>query len=63
MFRRGLTPPTFPIFLISLVLAVGAAASFYIKIPYVGHYVDAHRFAVLAAGYVVLAAGVIFTGL
>jgi hypothetical protein len=60
---RRLTPPTFPVFLISLVLAVLALASLRFSIPYVGHYVVAHRFWVMAAAYAVLAAGVIFVGL
>ena len=60
---RRLTPPSIPIFVLSLILAVMAVASFYTHIPLIGRYVDAHRFAFLAAAYVVLALGVLFTGL
>ncbi len=61
--RRRLTPPTFPVFIISLILAVLAAASLYANIPVVGHYISAHRFWVMAAAYAILFIGVVFDGL
>ena len=72
-FRRGagggggggrfhLTPPTFPIFILSLVLAVVALLVHYVglKIPII---TAANVFDVLAIAYVVLLAGVLFRGL
>jgi len=61
--RFKLTPPGAPIFFISLILAVLAAASLYTHVPAVGHYVAAHRFWVMTAAYAALLAGVIFDGL
>jgi len=61
--RRRLTPPTFPVFLISLILAILAVASANVNIPVIGHYVLAHRFWVMAAAYAILLIGVIFDGL
>ncbi len=60
---RRLTPPSIPVFVLSLILAALAVASFYTHIPFAGHFVDNHRFAILAAAYVVLAIGVLFAGL
>ena len=69
-FRRGggggvgfnLTPPTFLIFVISLVLAVVALLVHYVglRIPII---TAANAFDVLAIAYVVLLAGVVFRGL
>jgi len=69
-FRRGggggvgfnLTPPTFLIFVISLVLAVIALLVHYagLRIPII---TAANAFDVLAIAYVVLLAGVVFRGL
>jgi uncharacterized membrane protein YeaQ/YmgE (transglycosylase-associated protein family) len=71
-FRRGgggggggrfhLTPPTFPIFIISLVLAVLALLVHYVglRIPII---TAANVFDVLAIAYVVLLAGVLFRGI
>jgi len=69
-FRRGggggvgfnLTPPTFLIFVISLVLAVVALLVHYagLRIPII---TAANAFDVLAIAYVVLLAGVVFRGL
>lgn len=71
-FRRGggggggarflLTPPGFPIFIISLVLAVIALIVHYagLRIPII---TPAIAFDVLAIAYVVLLAGVVFRGL
>ncbi len=61
--RKRLTPPTFPVFIISLILAVLAVASLYVHVPIVGHYLVGHRFWVMTAAYVVLFIGVIFDGL
>jgi lysylphosphatidylglycerol synthetase-like protein (DUF2156 family) len=61
--RRRLTPPTFPVFIISLILAILAIASLYTNVPVVGHYLVPHRFWVMTAAYVVLFIGVVFTGL
>lgn len=61
--RFKLTPPTVPVFLVSLILAGLAVASLYIHIPVVGHYVKVHHFWVLAAAYGALLIGVIFEGL
>jgi hypothetical protein len=61
--RFKLTPPTVPIFLVSLILAILAVASLYTHIPIVGHFVSVHRFWVLTAAYGTLLAGVIFEGL
>jgi uncharacterized membrane protein YeaQ/YmgE (transglycosylase-associated protein family) len=72
LFRRGgsgggggrfhLTPPTFLVFVISLVLAIVALLAHYagLKIPII---TAANVFDVLAVAYVVLLAGVIFRGL
>ncbi len=60
--RRRLTPPTFPVFIISLILAVLAVVSMYYSIPAVGHYLAAHRFWVMTAAYVILFIGVVFDG-
>jgi hypothetical protein len=61
--RRRLTPPTFPVFIISLILAILAIVSSHVNIPVVGHYLVAHQFWVMTAAYVVLFIGVVFVGL
>lgn len=61
--RFRLTPPTFPVFLVSLILAVLAVATLYTRVPFVGHYVSTHRFWVMVVAYVVLLAGVVLEGL
>jgi hypothetical protein len=61
--RFRLSPPGLPVLLLSLALAGVAAATLYMRVPVVGHYVSAHRFWVMAAAYAVLLAGVIFRGL
>ncbi|WP_051335295.1 hypothetical protein [Methylocapsa acidiphila] len=61
--RLKLTPPGFPIFLLSVILAGVAIATLYTRVPVVGHYVSAHRFWVLASAYAALLAGVLFEGL
>ncbi len=57
---RRLTPPTFPVFILSLVLALLAVASLYTTIPSIGHFVNAHRFWIMATAYAVLVIGVVF---
>jgi uncharacterized membrane protein YoaT (DUF817 family) len=61
--RFRLTPPGFPVFFASLILAIAATATFYTHVPVVGHYVSAHRFWVLVAAYVILVLGVVMDGL
>lgn len=61
--RFRLTPPTFPVFLVSLILAILAVATLYTRVPFVGHYVSAHRFWVMVVAYVVLLVGVVLEGL
>ncbi len=61
--RTRLTPPSFPVFIISLSLAVLAVASLYVHVPIVGHYLVPHRFWVITAAYVILLIGVVFAGL
>jgi hypothetical protein len=61
--RFRFSPPGWPIFLLSLTMAATALATLYTRVPYVGHYVSAHRFWVLAAAYLVLLAGVVVEGL
>jgi uncharacterized membrane protein YeaQ/YmgE (transglycosylase-associated protein family) len=60
--RFHLTPPTFLVFIISLVLAVLALLAHYagLKIPII---TAANAFDALAIAYVVLLAGVLFRGL
>jgi cadmium resistance protein CadD (predicted permease) len=58
-----LTPPTYPVFLIAMVLGLLSIASRFTRIPTIGHYVAAHQYWMLAAAFLVLAAGVIFSGL
>lgn len=54
-----LSSPGAPIVLLSLVLAGLAIASFYWRIPVVGHYVAPHRFWALAIAYGALLLGVL----
>jgi uncharacterized membrane protein YeaQ/YmgE (transglycosylase-associated protein family) len=60
--RFHLTPPTFLVFVISLVLAIVALLAHYagLKIPII---TAANVFDMLAVAYVVLLAGVVFRGL
>lgn len=61
--RFRLSPPGWPVFLLSFVLGALALATLYMRVSYVGHYVSAHRFWVLAAAYLVLLVGVVVEGL
>ena len=58
-----LTPPTIPVFLVSIVLAILAIGDQYYHVPSVHGFIAAHRFGMVVAAYAVLAIGVIFTGL
>lgn len=58
-----LTPPTIPIFLISILVAVVAIGDIYYHIPSAHTFISAHRFALVVTAYVILAIGVIFPGL
>ena len=58
-----LTPPTIPVFLIAMVLAVRSIGSHYTHIPTVGHYVVAHQYWILVAAFAIMTIGVIFPGL
>ena len=60
MFRNRLTPPSLPIFILSLVLVILAVGSLYTTIPYIGHYITPRRLWVVVAAYALLAAGVLF---
>jgi hypothetical protein len=61
--RFKLSPPGLPVFLVSLILAGLAIATLYTRVPFVGHYVSAHRFWVMAAAYAALILGVVMQGL
>lgn len=61
--RFRLSPPSPPVLLVSLAVAVTAIATLYTKVPWVGHYVSSHRFWVMVAAYALLLAGVVFEGL
>lgn len=60
-----LTPPTIPVFLIALVLAVLSVGSLYTHVPAIHGYIAAghHRYWMMVAAFAILAAGVIFPGL
>ena len=60
-----LTPPTIPVFLVALILAVLSVASMYAHIPVVQSFIaaDHHRYWIMVAAFIVLAAGVVFSGL
>lgn len=58
-----LTPPSFPVFLISVVLAALALVDIYTHVPSIHGFIAAHRFWMLAVAYLVLLVGVLFPGL
>jgi hypothetical protein len=62
MFNR-LTPPSMPVFVISLVLAALALISLHFSIPSIGHFVVHYRFWMMTAAYGVLFIGVVLRGL
>jgi hypothetical protein len=66
MLRRGgfgLTPPRFITFVLSLILALGALASLYARLPVIGTFVNAHRLGIALAAYAILMLGVLLRGL
>ena len=62
---RGLTPPRFITFVVSLILVLAAVVSLYTRLPVVGTYLNSgsHRFWIAVAGYVILMLGVFLRGL
>lgn len=60
-----LTPPTIPVFLISIVLAGVAIVDIFWHIPSVHSFIAGHqhRLWIIVTAYVILAVGVIFPGL
>ncbi len=60
-----LTPPTIPVFLLAVVLALLSVVSLYAHIPTVQPYIAAshHRYWLMVAAFVILAVGVVFPGL
>jgi hypothetical protein len=58
-WQNYLTPPTVPVFLISVVLALAAALVVYGKVAIFN---SAHAFLVLLIAYIVLAAACLFRG-
>lgn len=61
--RHRLTPPSNLVFLVSLVLAVLAVVSEFVKIPSIGPYIAAHKFWIMTAAYALLTAGVLLRGM
>jgi len=61
--RFRLSPPGWPVLLVSLLLAGLAIATLYLKVPWVGHYVKSHRFWVFVTAYAILLLGVVLEGL
>ncbi len=61
--NHRLNAPKVVTFSLSLLLVLLAVASLYIHIPAVGAQIAAHRFWILLAGYGLLAAGCVLTGL
>ncbi len=58
-----LTPPTIPVFLIAVLLAIVTIADIYTHVPVVHHLLATHRFGAMVAAFVILAIGVIIPGL
>lgn len=60
-----LTPPTIPVFLIAVILAVLAVGSMYTHVPGIQAYIAAghHRFWMMTAAFVIMTIGVVFPGL
>ena len=54
-----LSPPRILTFAVSLLMAAAVLASFYVRLPAIGHFVVAHRMALLGAAYAVLTLGVL----
>jgi hypothetical protein len=60
-----LTPPTIPIFLIAVILAILSVGSMYTHVPAIGPYIAAghHRYWMMVAAFVIMTIGVVFPGL
>ena len=58
-----LTPPTIPVFLIAIVLAILSVASLYTHIPGIHVFVAGHRYWMMVAAFAVMTAGVVLKGL
>ncbi len=65
-FRRGgfsLNAPKVITFGVSLLLVLAAVASLHFRLPVAQNFVTTHRFWLAVAGYVLLALGVLLSGL
>ncbi len=58
-----LTPPTFPVFLLAVILAAVTVVDIYTHVPVVHSVIATHRFGAMVAAFAILAAGVVFPGL
>lgn len=58
-----LTPPTIPVFLIAVLLAIVTVVDIYTHVPFVHHVIATHRFGAMVAAFAILTAGVVFPGL
>lgn len=55
-----LTPPSLPVFLLSVVLAALTVCDIYTHVPMVHHALATHRFGAMVAAFAILTAGVTF---
>lgn len=64
-FRRGgsLSAPKRITFALSLILIIVAVASLFAHLPFGAPFVNAHRFWIAVAGYLLLTLGVLLPGL
>lgn len=58
-----LTPPTIPVFLVSIVVFLLAIVDLYSHIPHLHGMIAPHRFGMVVAAFAILVAGVVFPGL
>jgi hypothetical protein len=60
-----LTPPTNPVFLIAVVLALLSVGSLYAHVPGIQSYIASghHRYWMMVAAFAIMTAGVIFPGI
>jgi len=58
-----LTPPTIPVFLVAVVLALLAVGDLYTHVPHIHGFLAAHRFWVMVTAFVIMTAGVVLPGL
>ncbi len=60
-----LTPPTIPVFLLAVVLALLSVGSMYTHVPAIGGYIAAghHRYWMMVVAFVIMTVGVVFSGL